>query len=134
MLRIVLLPLLVAISLAVSAQAADEVKHSGRIVSIQADGPSITLEEIGPWDGRQAWATEVSIVVTPATEIKGVTRSSTRDPGGWRGGFMESPMVISDLRPGDFVTVSVRKHGQSVAADSIEVLRPSTGGTPAPQG
>ena len=134
MLRIVLLPLLVGVSLVVSAHAADDVKHSGRIVAVQAAGRSITLEEIGPWDGLQARVTELSVVVTPATKIKGVTRANKRDPSGWRGGFMEFPMAIPELRPGDFVTVSVRKHGLSVAADSIEVLRPSTAEAPAPQG
>jgi hypothetical protein len=52
----VLVPLFVGLSLVVSAHAADDVKHSGRIVAVQAAGRSITLEAstipCRPWRPR----------------------------------------------------------------------------------
>ena len=54
----------------------------------------------------------------------------TRDPdgtgsNGWRGGFTETPIALSELRAGDYVTIETIRQDGGLVAGSIEVLRPS---------
>lgn len=52
-----------------------------------------------------------------------VQRCTTPPPGGWPGGYVEAPLAVSEIRPGDFVSVTVARHDGRITARSIDVVR-----------
>lgn len=91
-------------------------QHSGTIV--RADAKMITLEEIGPWSSKKPGLVRRTIELTPATKIEQVARAKQAAPGQWPGGFAETRMTASDLRPGEYATVVTgMEHGRLVARE-----------------
>ena len=104
-----------------SALAAGTFKHSGRIVAVDPAKHVVTLEEMGPWTPRHSALVKWSIMLEPSTKIKLDTRAEQTGAGGWLGGFSESSLTTSELKPGDFVTVVVQRAGHRLEAVSVEV-------------
>jgi hypothetical protein len=125
MLRILLTLVVAALWLSPTAQAAEGAKHTGIVVAVEADQRGITLEEIGPWTGSRQGQVRRTIALTPETTVLVVTRAGQAAAGGWPGGFSEAPLTRSDLKPGDYVTVTTESRGGKLIARSMEVLRPT---------
>jgi hypothetical protein len=125
MLRILLTFVAGALWLSPPAQAAEGVRHTGIVVAIEADQRAITLEEVGPWTGAKQGHVRRTIAVTPETTVVAVTRARQAAPGGWPGGFGETPLARSDIKAGDYVTVTAESRGGKLVARSLEVLRPT---------
>jgi hypothetical protein len=123
--RATLLAGLSAILLAGPAWAAGSETHSGDVGVVDLERHTVTLAEMGPWRGPGTAPTRRSIRFTPETAVTLVRRSATPAPGGWPGGYAESPLAMTAVRPGDFVSVTVARHAGRVTARSIEVVRPA---------
>jgi hypothetical protein len=98
-------------------------RRGGTVVSL--DGPTLTIEEMGQWTGTSTRATRTSIMITSETRIELLERArdaSARDP---LGSFRASSLARSDLRAGDYVTVTMQSTGERHVATSIAVVRPS---------
>lgn len=112
------------------AGAADPQRHSGTVVAIEGTRGILTLEEMGPWvPDREAPVTNRQMHLTPDLAVKLIERAPDGvGDDGWRGGFVETRIAVSALRTGDYVTVEARRRGGEVVVESIEVIRPATGG------
>jgi hypothetical protein len=124
------LVLLAGVALA-GAAAAEDMKHSGTITEIAPN--RITILEMGPWAGSAALERR-SIDIDQQTTVALAERVDDTGPAGWPGGFRETPLSPSDLRVGDYVTVTTTKSeaGRLVAA-SISVVRPSEAASASPR-
>ena len=107
-----------------ASNAEEEVRHSGIITDLAAKDTSFTFEEIVTWTGPGTGRVKRSVALTPQTSVQLVTRdeepSRTAMPG-----YKETPLRPSDLRPGEFVTVTTAPRQDRVVAVSVEVVRPS---------
>jgi hypothetical protein len=130
MLRILLTLAVAALWMPPLAQATEDARHTGIVVAVQADHRGVTLEEIGPWTGRKHGQVRRSIAVTPETTVLVVTRADQAAAGGWPGGFSETSLAPSDIKPGDYVTITTESRKGKLIARSMEILRP----TPEPAG
>jgi hypothetical protein len=98
-------------------------RRGGTVVAL--DGPTLTIEEMGQWTGTSTRATRTSIMITSETRIELLERARdapARDP---LGSFRASSLARSDLRAGDYVTVTTQSTGERHVATSIAVVRPS---------
>jgi len=62
---------------------------------------------------------------TPDTKIELVARSAEAAPGQWPGGFKQTPLPATELKPGEFVTVvrASNTPGLRSAYDKIRIRR-----------
>lgn len=98
-----------------------EARHSGTVVSVDADARRLTMHEMVAWTGPGTGIVERTVTVTPDTSMQIVRRDGDRDRASMPG-FEESPIALRDIRSGDFVTVTLRR--DRVVAVSLEVVRP----------
>lgn len=112
-------------ALAAQAPNAPASKASGTIVSVDGAKHTLTLAEMGPWHGPQTKPTDHAIALAPAAQVELVTRSTHPAPDGWIGGYVESPLSLDQLRPGDFATVTLAHQGGRLVATSVDVVRPT---------
>ncbi len=126
--RIVLACALLALTPALAGAAPEghEQKHSGVIVDVAPEQRTITVDEMGPWTAGAPDRVTRTIAVPPSTRIELAVRSETPGADGWPGGFQESTLGLSDLRPGDFATVTTEHGDGRLVASSIAVVRPSS--------
>jgi hypothetical protein len=125
----VVIPLGVVVGWVLAASAAPtagrvgEPAHSGAVIAI--DAHRVTLEEMGRWAPREVGKHRLTVAVTPGTRIELVSRQAKAPAGQWPGGYVETPGAVTDIHPGDFVTVRTAQHGRQTVADTIELVRPS---------
>ena len=98
-----------------------EMKHSGMIVATGRDAKAVTLEEFGPWTPKSR-PSKLVIELTPDTKIELVARSAEAAPGQWPGGFKQTPLPATELKPGEFVTVKTAKRDGRLVAVEITVV------------
>ena len=113
-------------SLAGPAFAADTSTslHSGVIVSIDTTTHSLKLQEMGPWKSAATKPVTRSIDFGRDTTFELVTRANGANPQGWIGGFVESALTATAVRPGDFATVTVEHDRKGPEAVMVQVVRP----------
>ena len=119
--------MLVSILTAAPLGAAVLEKHAGVLVGVE--GEQITIEEMGPWLGPDTRPMRRAFLLTSATKIDRVERVPEGSDG-WPWSYVSRPEELTDLRPGDYVTVTVDPDGRrnEVANIAIEVqaLRPGS--------
>ena len=98
--------------------------HSGVIVSIDTAAHELRLQEMGPWKSEATKPVTSSIGFGPDTEFEMVTRAQGANPQGWIGGYVESALAPSGVRPGDFATVTVERDHRGPEAAMVQVVRP----------
>jgi len=106
-----------------SGWASATVKHSGAVVS--ADETQITIEEMGPWHGPSTQPIRRTFRLSGGTRIVLAERTWDGEDG-WRWAFSDQPAQPSDLRIGDFVTVTTEPRGAGVVAVEVLVVWPGT--------
>ena len=102
----------------------DEGRYSGRIREVSLDGSTLVLEEIVAWTGPGTGVVDRSIRITPQTSIRLVQPAPWRNDQGAMPGWDSRTLKASDLRPGDFVTVTTGENHRSVAL-GLQVVRPA---------
>ena len=115
---------LVGATIAGPAFASDTSLHSGVIASSDLTTHNLRLEQMGPWRGEGTKPYTRSIVLSPETKFEMVTRAQGPNPQGWIGGYVESPLAASAVRPGDFANVTVAHDGKSPEATMVEIVKP----------
>ena len=98
-----------------------EVRHSGTVVRVDPEARRLQMREMVTWTGPGTGIVERSVTLTPDTAMQLVTRDDDFDRASMPG-FEESPIALREIRPGDFVTVTLRR--DSPVAVSLEVVRP----------
>jgi hypothetical protein len=120
----VLVALAMTVAMSSVALGQEQQRRSGLVVSIAPEAHTITVEEIGPWTGPDTAPQRQIVTLTSQTRIELASRSETASTaGGWPGDFTTSTLEMTDLRPGDFATVTGTKAGEGIRADSIAVVR-----------
>ena len=95
-------------------------KHVGVVVT--ASPTHLTIDEMGPWRGPDTRPMRYVFQLTGTTKVARTERTQEgRD--GWAWGFSEEQLRRTDLRPGDFVTVTARRSGDNEVAISVLAVR-----------
>ena len=118
--------------LAGPALAAEGERHSGRIVEVRPDG-KLVLEEMGPWKGPGTGLVRHTFDLAPNTAVGEVRAKATWEPNDVMPGYEVRPLDLTQIKPGDFVTVITG--GDRRAAATLDVVRPEAteGGLASPQ-
>jgi hypothetical protein len=108
-----------------STEAADSTRRSGITIAVEEAEGRLVFEEMGPWTGEVASAvTRREVRLEPDLEITLVRRDPDgTGADGWRGGFEETPIAVSAVRPGDYITVETRRREGDLVAARIQVIR-----------
>jgi hypothetical protein len=109
---------------ATPALASGTSKHSGTVTAVDSAKHTITIEEMGPWAPQRNTLERRTLELGPTTKVVLVERSKGANAQGWRGGFTESPLKTSDVRPGDYVSVTAARKDGRLAAVAVDVDRP----------
>ena len=106
-----------------------EGKYSGTVVAVDQAAGTIVVEGMGPWRIKEG-VTQVerrTIGVMPSTEFVRLTRAGGPAPSGWAGDFVESVLPGWQVKPGDWVTVTVKTDDKRPSAVRVAVWEPSEG-------
>lgn len=106
---------------ALPAGAAALEKHSGVVTSVE--GTQITIEEMGPWRGPDTKPMLRTFQLTSAAKIERVERAPEGSDG-WRWSYVSRPLEVSDLRTGDYLTVTVDPAARRNVVLEVEAVRP----------
>jgi hypothetical protein len=106
------------------ALAREGARHSGPMVSENMKQDTVTIAEMGPWHGTKTHPVRREFRLAPSTKVELAVRSS--ESRGFEGAFAERPMKATDLRVGDYVTVTVQHEGGKLVATEVEIVRPSS--------
>jgi hypothetical protein len=102
-------------------------KYSGTVVALDQTAGTIVVEGIGPWRIKEG-VTQVerrTIGIMPSAEFVRLKRASGPAPSGWVGDFVESALPAWQVKPGDWVTVTVKTDDKRPTAVRIDVSDPS---------
>ena len=122
-----LTPALVVFLMTSPAVAANMAKYSGSIVAVNPAKHTVTLEEVGPWTSQHSTLVKRSVEIGPSTRFELGTRAKATGADGWNGGFTESSLDPSAVRPGDYATVTIERAGLQRNAVSVQIVRPANG-------
>ncbi len=106
--------------------AATTERHSGVVVAADPTQRTVTIEEMGPWHGPSTQPTRRVFKLTPDTRIALAERTQDGDLG-WPWAFTERALDPSDLRSGDWVTVTTESEGARAVALQVHAVRPASG-------
>lgn len=107
------------------ARAAME-RFSGTVLAVDTTRRAITVGEVGPWriEAGQTVIVPHTVHVSFTTEFFDVERRAEAGAAGWPGGFVETPLGLSNVKVGDFVTVQAVLDNGSLVASKVWVLQP----------
>ena len=106
-----------------SGWAATMEKHAGVVVAV--DPTHITIDEMGPWRGPSTEPIRRTFQLMGTTKVALAERTQEGSDG-WPWAFSEQWLQRTDLRPGDFVTVTAERQGNKAAALSVLAVRPGS--------
>lgn len=104
-------------------------KYSGTVVVVDQAAGTIVVEGMGPWRIKEG-VTQVerrTIGVMPSTEFVRLKRATGPAPSGWVGDFVETALPGWQVKPGDWVIVTLEPDGKRPTAVKIDVWEPSEG-------
>jgi len=103
--------------------ASSSVNYAGDVLAVDTATGRIVIGDMGPLlnDGRSE-ITPRTILLTPSTEFTRVARTRGVAPSGWIGDFVTTRLAPSDIRPGDFVAVTVTPEANGAQALKITVV------------
>ncbi|HKW93147.1 MAG TPA: hypothetical protein VJX92_14725 [Methylomirabilota bacterium] len=110
-----------------AAWASGSVQHTGTVTAVDTARNTITVEEMGPWHPGKTNLKREVFELTPDTKVELARRGSV--PGGYRGQWIEHPLPASDLRVGDYATVTVVREARRPEATQLVVVRPGATGS-----
>jgi hypothetical protein len=105
-----------------SGAVAGETRESGTIVAVRPD--VVTLEVMGSWNGPGTGLARRQVRLAPDTHVRLVKRVDDVHKAAWPNDFEVTPLAVSALRPGDFVTVTLADAASNVAA-AVDVFPPA---------
>ena len=85
--------------------AASSERHSGVVVAADPGRGTITIDEMGPWYGPATAPARRVFQIAPGTRF-GMAERTPDGNLGWPWAYTERSLELSDLRAGDFVTIT----------------------------
>ncbi len=126
--RIALVAGLVVALLAVPGwSSAQDAKYSGTVVAVDQSAGTIVVEGMGPWqvkDGETQFQRR-TIAIGPSTEFVRLERASGPAPSGFVGDFVEREATEQQVKPGDWVTVTLSAQDKRPTALRVDVWEPT---------
>ena len=123
--RVAVLMLILALATTAAIPAgAGEVRHSGRVIAVDATAGTLRVEEMKAWTGPDTGLVDLSLRLTPASVIRQVSRPATVEQARWPNVWEARPITLDALKPGDFVTVTIGEKGN--VATTVELVRPDS--------
>ena len=101
-------------------------KYSGTVIGVDQAAGTIVVEGMGPWQIENG-VTQVqrrTIAITPSTDFVRLERATGPAPSGWVGDFVESKLAERQVRPGEWVTVTLAPEDRRPTAVRIDVWQP----------
>lgn len=98
-------------------------KHAGVVVTV--DQTRLTIDEMGPWRGPNTRPLRRAFQLAGTTKVA-LAERTREGADGWPWAFSEEWLRRTDLRPGDFVTVTARRSGEAAVAISVLAVRPDS--------
>ena len=117
-----LLAAVVAGAVALPAEA-EETRHSGRVLEVDARAGTLRIEEMKAWTGPGTGTVELALRLPPGAPVFLVARAPGVGPAGWPNAWQEERITLDVLQPGDFVTVTTGERGDVA---SLQVVRPQS--------
>jgi FtsP/CotA-like multicopper oxidase with cupredoxin domain len=121
------LSVLAVVASATAGRAAEEAKYSGTVVAVDQAAGRIVVEGMGPWRVKDG-VTQLdrrTVAVTASTEFVKITRARGPAPSGFTDDYVATALPAWQVKPGDWVTVTVKPDGKRVTASKIDVSDPS---------
>ena len=106
---------------------AAERKYPGTVAAVDQTAGTLVVEGMGPWQVKDG-VTQVerrTFAVTSSTEFVRLERASGIAPSGWTRDFVESALPRWQVKPGDWVIVTLAPAGKRPTAVKIVVWKPS---------
>jgi len=103
--------------------------YSGKLVAVDQAAGTIVVEGMGPWQVKEG-VTQVerrTIGVVPSTEFVRLERATGPAPSGWVGDFVERALPRWQVKPGDWVIVTMKPDDGRPTAVRIAVWEPREG-------
>jgi len=98
---------------------------AGQVLAVDRAAGRIVVGDTGPrLPSGDSEVMRRSIRVTPATEFVEVSRAVGAAPTGWTGDYVERALAPWNVRPGEFVSVSIREGGGGPEALKVTVVEP----------
>jgi hypothetical protein len=128
--RIAALTVLAIVALAIPGWSADRAsRYSGTVVAVDQAAGTIIIDGMGPWRVKDG-VTQLerrTVGVMPSTEFVRLKRATGAAPSGWVGDFVESALPERQVKPGEWVTVTVKTEDKRPTAVRVDVWEPSEG-------
>jgi hypothetical protein len=97
--------------------------YSGVVLSIDQAAGRIVVGDMGPvLKNGQSEIARRRILVMPSATVVRVKRAAGVAPSGWIGDYVEDKLAATDIKPGDWVTVSVESDKQRLTATKVTVV------------
>ena len=116
-LALVVIGVLSVISFQAPANSAD--RHSGTVIEVDAQAGTLVLEEMAVAGKTR----QLQVRVTRETRVALSERLPDGQVTDLRNPFKETTLMLSDIRPGDFVTVELAGGGGKAAGSVMVTLR-----------
>jgi hypothetical protein len=104
--------------------AASGERHSGVVVAADPGKGTITIDEMGPWYGPATTPARRTFQVSPGTRFALAERTSAGNLG-WQWAYTERSLEPSEVRTGDFVTITTEPQGTRAVAVLVQAVRPT---------
>ena len=118
MLGVLMFGLVSLASASMGWSASETIHYAGDVVAIDASMGKIVVGDMGPLlDNGRSEITLRSSRVTSSTEFTRVRRTDSVAPSGWIGDYVATRLSRWDVKPGDFVTVTVSPGPESQALE-----------------
>lgn len=108
---------------------ARDANYSGKLVAADQAAGTIVVEGMGPWQVKEG-VTQVerrTIGVVASTEFVRLERATGPASSGWVGDFVESALPRWQVKPGDWVIVTMKPDDRRPMAVRIAVWEPREG-------
>jgi hypothetical protein len=103
-----------------------ETKHSGVVVTVSPEARALALEELGEGGA----VVRRGVLLGPDTQV--IVARRAVEAAGWPGSYEGHAVAPGEIRPGDFVTVTLDPAGGDVAR-MAEIVRPAEEGAASPR-
>jgi hypothetical protein len=92
-------------------------RHSGTVTAVDPQARTLIVEELA----EEGKVKHLRILVAPDAQLLLSERISDREVTDFSRIFRDTPLVLSQIRPGDFVNLDVERSGETLVARSITV-------------
>jgi hypothetical protein len=114
---VVALSMLVFTAVAQPAVVASGERHSGTVTAVDPKARILIVEELA----EEGKVKHLRVLVAPDAQLLLSERIPDREVTDFARLFRDTPLVLSQIRPGDFVNLDVERNGETLVARSITV-------------